>query len=36
MVLTEWKAVLDPKEVERKAAEARTETDEYEAGVLET
>src|SRR5262249_43260521 len=34
MVLTEWKVVRDPKEVERKAAEARTETDDYEAGVL--
>ena len=34
MVLTEWKVVRDPAQTERKAAEARKETDEYQAGVL--
>jgi hypothetical protein len=33
-VLTEWKIVRNPKDIEQKAAEARRQTDEYEAGVL--
>lgn len=34
IVLTEWKIVSDPKDIEQKAREARRQTDEYEAGVL--
>jgi hypothetical protein len=34
MVLTEWKIVRNAKDAQKKAAEARRETDEYEAGVL--
>jgi hypothetical protein len=34
VVLTEWKVVRDPKDINKKAGEARRETDEYEAGVL--
>jgi hypothetical protein len=34
LVLTEWKIVRDTSEAEPKAAEARKQTHEYEAGVL--
>jgi hypothetical protein len=34
IVLTEWKIVRDPRDIEEKAGEARRQADEYEAGVL--